>query len=91
MCKHVLYVLILFPASSFSITGCPPHDVQSHIFLKYEVMFQAHTAVFLQNYLFIFFFLFSVIFDCFASHTRKRERKEKVKKERVYPTQSRGV
>ncbi len=87
MCKHVLYVLILFPASSFSITGHPPPaEGGGHIFWEFcscYVWFQGRAAVFLQNYFYLFlFFLFSVIFDCFASHKSKKERKEKVKKEK---------
>ncbi len=86
MCKHVLYVLILFPAFSFSITGHPPLDIWSHVFSKFrstKVTFQTHAMVFFQNYFYLLlFFLFSVIMPCFGSHKRKKEKRKSKEREK---------
>ncbi len=85
MCKHMLYVLILFPASSFSITGCPPlhGHLESHFLKVPKLHFKLMPWYFFKIiFIYYYFFLFSVIMPCFASHKRKKEREEKVKKER---------
>ncbi len=82
MCKHVLYVLILFPTSSFSITGCPPPtDVWSHVFLKYQSYVSSSCcSIFANLFLFVFIFAIFCYIDCFASHKTEKKMKEREKR-----------
>ena len=78
MCKHVLYVLILFPASSFSITGPPHGHLESHFLevlkLCFKLMLWYFCKIIFIYYYFFYFLLYSIALQ--AIKKRKREKKK---------------